>query len=83
MNEIPSNTHSYRVTVLETEVATIGLLSFWIQFLLFNKDAIILDVVDENYIINVIKLFMKATLFWRRTILLRTRTRTYISISNQ
>ena len=31
MNEIPLNTHSYYVTALETEVATIGLLSFWIS----------------------------------------------------
>jgi len=28
MNEIPLNTHSFYVTALETEVATIGLLSF-------------------------------------------------------
>jgi len=28
MNEIPLNTHSFDVTALETEVATIGLLSF-------------------------------------------------------
>ena len=28
MNEIPLNTHSYYVTALETEVATVGLLSF-------------------------------------------------------
>jgi len=31
MNEIPLNTHSFYVTALETEVATIGLLSFWIS----------------------------------------------------
>jgi len=31
MNEIPLNTYSYYVTALETEVATIGLLSFWIS----------------------------------------------------
>jgi len=32
MNEIPLDTHSYFVTALETEVATIDLLSFWISF---------------------------------------------------
>jgi len=31
MNKIPLNTHSYYVTALETEVATIGLFSFWIS----------------------------------------------------
>jgi len=31
MNEIPLNTHSYYVTALETKVATIVLLSFWIS----------------------------------------------------
>jgi len=30
MNEIPLNTHSYYMTALETEVATIGVLSFLI-----------------------------------------------------
>ena len=30
MNKIPLNTHSYYVTALETEVATIVLLWFWI-----------------------------------------------------
>jgi len=33
MNEIPLNTHSYYVTALETEVATIGLIRFEFQFL--------------------------------------------------
>jgi len=38
MNEITLNTHSYYATVIETEVATIGLLSFWISiFVCFNK----------------------------------------------
>jgi len=59
MNEIPLNTHSYYVRALETEVATIGLLSVWILFL-FNKN-VFLDFVDENYIINVIKLFVSVT----------------------
>jgi len=42
MNEIPLNTHSYYVTALETEVATIGLLSFWISIFvcLINNDVI-------------------------------------------
>jgi len=31
MNEIPLNTHLYYVPALETEVATIVLLSFWIS----------------------------------------------------
>jgi len=35
MNAIPLNTHSYYVTALDTEVATIVLLSFLIFFVLF------------------------------------------------
>jgi len=41
MNEIPLNTHSYTVTALETEVATVVLLSFLnFNFCLFNTDVI-------------------------------------------
>ena len=37
MNKIPFNTHLYYVTALETEVAKIGLLSFWISIFVCLK----------------------------------------------
>ena len=61
MNEIPLNTHAFYVTALETEVATIGLLSFWISIFVGLINMLVWDFVDENYIINVIKLFVIVT----------------------
>jgi len=61
MNKIPLDTHSYYVTALKTEVATIGLLSFWISIFVCLIMMFFSDFVDENYIINVIKLFVLVT----------------------
>ena len=61
MNEIPLNTHSFYVAALETEMATIGLLSFWISIFVCLIKCFFWDFVDENYLINVIKFFVIVT----------------------
>jgi len=61
MNEIPLNTHSYYMTTLEKEVATIGLISFWISVFVCLIKIYFWDFVDENYKINVFKFFVLVT----------------------